>query len=165
VFIFDIVACSSLNLTRPTPCTLLYVLSQGRNLLCIHSKKHIKNPPEEFAQKQSQNLESMQALGGLAARGGNIFWVAPSGGRDRPDESGKFVVAPFDLKALDMFKLMAMQSQKRMHFFPMAMYTHQLIPPPKSVSSDLGEERSAKRGAVSISITGVMDGLGGLKDK
>ncbi|KAJ1433148.1 hypothetical protein B484DRAFT_326941 [Ochromonadaceae sp. CCMP2298] len=139
--------------------------SMGRNLLCIHSKKHIKNPPEQFAQKQSQNLESMQALGSLAAKGGNIFWVAPSGGRDRPDESGKFVVAPFDLKALDMFKLMAMQSQKRMHFFPMAMYTHQLIPPPKAVSSDLGEVRSAKRGAVSISITEVMDGLGGLKDK
>jgi glycerol-3-phosphate O-acyltransferase len=110
-------------------------------------------------------MESMKALGALATEGGKIFWVAPSGGRDRPDENGKFVVAPFDIKALDMFKLMAMQSQKKMSFFPMAMYTHQLIPPPKGVSSDLGEERSAKRGAVSISITSEMDGMGGLKDK
>jgi glycerol-3-phosphate O-acyltransferase len=42
-----------------------------------------------------------------------VFWVAPSGGRDRPDpETGEFVVAPFDSKVLDMFKIIAMQSQK-----------------------------------------------------
>lgn len=53
-------------------------------------------------------------MGDLAAVGGKIFWVAPSGGRDRPspDAGGKFVVAPFDSKVLDMFKLIAMQSQK-----------------------------------------------------
>lgn len=54
-----------------------------------------------------------QALGDLSAAGGQIFWVAPSGGRDRPDPAtGKFVVAPFDSKVLDMFKLMAIQSHK-----------------------------------------------------
>ena len=58
-----------------------------------------------------------------------------------------------------------MQYHKPMHFFPMAMYTHQLVPPPKSVSSSLGEERSAKRGVVSVSFLDETDGLGGLKDK
>jgi hypothetical protein len=106
-----------------------------------------------------------QAMGELASAGGNVFWVAPSGGRDRPDESGEFVVAPFDLKAIDMFKLVGMQSGKPMHFFPMAMYTHTLVPPPKEVSSTLGETRSAKRGAVSIDILDETDGMGGLKDK
>jgi glycerol-3-phosphate O-acyltransferase len=139
--------------------------SMGRNLLCIHSKKHIKNPPEEISMKQAQNLASMKAMGDLATAGGNVFWVAPSGGRDRPDESGSFVVAPFDMKALDMFKLVGMQSGRRMHFFPMAMYTHTLVPPPKEVSSTLGETRSAKRGAVSIEFLDETDGLGGLKDK
>jgi hypothetical protein len=47
----------------------------------------------------------------------------------------------------------------------MAMYTHQLVPPPKEVSSGLGETRSAKRGAVSIDFLDETDGLGGLKDK
>lgn len=51
-------------------------------------------------------------MGDLVAGGGRLFWVAPSGGRDRPDESGSFVVSSFDAKALDMFKLLAMQSQK-----------------------------------------------------
>jgi hypothetical protein len=39
---------------------LLFIrFTQGRNLLCIHSKKHIKNPPEDIPRKQAQNLESM----------------------------------------------------------------------------------------------------------
>lgn len=60
-----------------------------------------------------QNLESMKELNSLMTQGGNIFWVAPSGGRDRPDPTtGEFVVTPFDIKAMDMFKLVAMQSQK-----------------------------------------------------
>lgn len=33
--------------------------SMGRNLICIHSKKHIKNPPEEFTRKSAENLKSM----------------------------------------------------------------------------------------------------------
>lgn len=33
--------------------------SMGRNLLCIHSKKHIKNPPEQAAFKQQQNMATM----------------------------------------------------------------------------------------------------------
>ena len=46
-------------------------------MLCIHSKKHIKNPPEKIAEKQAQNLESMKALGSLTSQGGSVFWVAP----------------------------------------------------------------------------------------
>jgi glycerol-3-phosphate O-acyltransferase len=55
---------------------------------------------------------SSQAMSELFTKGGSVFWVAPSGGRDRPDETDSFVVAPFDIKAVDMFKLTAMQSGK-----------------------------------------------------
>ena len=137
----------------------------GRNLLCIHSKKHIKNPPEDIPRKQAQNLKSMQAMSELVNEGGKLFWVAPSGGRDRPDATGTFVVSPFDAKSLDMFKLIAMQSGKSLHFFPMAMYSNELVPPPDAVSSTVGEARSAKRGAVSINFLDPTDGIGGLKDK
>ena len=143
--------------------------SMGRNLLCIHSKKHIKNPPEDMPRKQAQNLASMTAMAELFGAGGKVFWVAPSGGRDRPapdsPDQDNFVVAPFDIKAVDMFKILAMQSGKPMHFFPMSMYTNKLVPPPKDVSSTLGETRSAKRGAVSVEFLRETDGLGGLKDK
>eukprot|EP01042_Synura_sphagnicola_P002517 gene2518-3033_t len=106
------------------------------------------------------------AFGKLAAEGGKVFWVAPSGGRDRPSEpGGEFVVSPFDVKALDMFKIIAMQSKRAMHFFPMAMYSNRLVPPPATLSSTLGETRSAKRGPVSVAFLDETDGLGGLKDK
>eukprot|EP01031_Cornospumella_fuschlensis_P031849 gene31849-38510_t len=139
--------------------------SMGRNLICIHSKKHIHNPPEDMPRKQAQNLESMNALKGLLSAGGQVVWVAPSGGRDRPNSEGKFVVSPYDLKSLDMFKLLQMQSQKPMQFFPMAMYTHTLVPPPKEVSSELGEQRSAQRGAVSVAFLPPTSGLGKLQDR
>ena len=65
-----------------------------------------------------------------------------------------------------MFKLMAMQTRKPLHFFPMAMYTHKLVPPPDAkATAELGETRSAKRGPVSIHFLDETDGLGGLKDK
>lgn len=149
--------------------------SMGRNLICIHSKKHIKNPPEDAPRKQQENLASMQALGELFAQGGHCFWVAPSGGRDRPapadpsrpDDAERFVVAPYDSKVLDMFRLLAMQSNSadKTHFFPMAMFTHQLVPPPKTVSSGIGEARSAQRGEVSVHLLSEMDGLGGVRDR
>lgn len=41
-----------------------------------------------------------------------MVWVAPSGGRDRPNEEGKLVVADFDSKAIDMFKILAKKSSK-----------------------------------------------------
>jgi glycerol-3-phosphate O-acyltransferase len=111
-------------------------------------------------------MDSMKSMGDLINAGGNIIWLAPSGGRDRPDESGRFVVAPFDYKSLDMFKLMAMQSNRPLHFFPMAMYTHKLVPPPDAkATAEIGESRSAKRGPVSIAWLPETDGLGGLKDK
>jgi hypothetical protein len=65
-----------------------------------------------------------------------------------------------------MFKLMAMQSGKPLHFFPMSMYTHKLVPPPnEAATAALGETRSAKRGPVSIHFMDETNGLGGLKDK
>ena len=64
-------------------------------------------------------------MGSLLSGGGRVFWVAPSGGRDRPGPAevglGDFQVAPFDPKALDMFKLVAMQSQK-VHTLSLPLY-------------------------------------------
>ena len=53
-----------------------------------------------------------QEMFALMAEGGHVFWVAPSGGRDRPDEEGRFAVAPFDFKNLDTFKIISMQARK-----------------------------------------------------
>ena len=68
--------------------------SMGRNLICIHSKKHMKGlSAEEAASRQSDNLRSVQAMSVLLAEGGHVFWVAPSGGRDRPNDADIFQVS------------------------------------------------------------------------
>eukprot|EP00968_Pinguiococcus_pyrenoidosus_P016864 scaffold1638_cov258-Pinguiococcus_pyrenoidosus.AAC.88 len=137
---------------RVTTDPMAIPFSMGRNLLCIHSKKHIDNPPEEKEAKQKQNMETMNKLGELLAAGGQLLWVAPSGGRDRPNEDGEFVISPFDAKSTSLFQLLGLKSGKKLHFHPMAMFTHQLVPPPKEVRKELGEARSAKRGAARIAI-------------
>lgn len=66
--------------------------------------------------------------------------MAPSGGRDRPDpETGKFVVSPYDPKSVEVFRLMAAKASGKdrngpvTHFFPFAMWTNKLVPPPDQV--------------------------------
>ncbi|CAM9954403.1 unnamed protein product, partial [Ectocarpus sp. 4 AP-2014] len=93
----------------------------------------------------------------LQSEGGQFIWVAPSGGRDRPDpETGKFVVSPYDPKSVEVFRLMAAKAMGRnktgpvTHFFPFAMWTNKLVPPPDQVNKELGERRQADRGPASV---------------
>ena len=63
--------------------------------------------------------------------GGCALWVAPSGGRDRRNvETGEVPIADFDSKTLDMFRLMGNKSKVPTHYFPLAMVTYDLCPPP-----------------------------------
>lgn len=119
--------------------------SMGRNLLCIYSKRHIDNPPEKKEEKLLHNQKTMHLMKELLAEGGKLIYVAPSGGRDRPDATGEVVVAPFDPSSIEMFRLMAKQAGKPVHFYPLSLVTYDILPPPASVESALGEIREAKR--------------------
>lgn len=127
-------------------------LSKGRNLLCIFSKKHIENPPEEKQQKQLHNQRTMHRMSELLAEGGKCIYVAPSGGRDRlNEETGRVEVAPFDPQSIEMFWLMAKHSGKFTHFYPLTLATYDLLPPPHTVEKELGERRHAKCAPVHLS--------------
>lgn len=118
--------------------------SKGRNLLCIFSKRHILIDPEVREQKLQHNSRTMKKMGQLLSEGGKCIYVAPSGGRDRPNAEGKVEVAHFDPQSIEMFWLMAQQSERPTHFYPLALATYDLLPPPHSVEKDLGEQRHAK---------------------
>jgi len=92
---------------RVTTDLLAMPFSMGRNLLCIFSKKHVDNPPELKSTKQRHNRMVMKTMQQLMTDGGKCIWVAPSGGRDRPSDDGKYEVAPFDSKSIEMFRLMS----------------------------------------------------------
>jgi glycerol-3-phosphate O-acyltransferase len=125
--------------------------SKGRNLLCIFSKKHIENPPELKQQKQLHNQRTMHRMSELLKEGGKCIYVAPSGGRDRADpKTGVVEVAPFDPQSVEMFWLMAQHSGKPTHFYPLTLWTYDLLPPPQTVDKELGERRYAKRAPVHL---------------
>lgn len=57
--------------------------SMGRNLFCVHSKKHMGDDPALKADKAATNRKTLKAMQAALSRGGQLLWIAPSGGRDR----------------------------------------------------------------------------------
>jgi glycerol-3-phosphate O-acyltransferase len=129
---------------RVTSDPLAIPFSLGCNLLCIYSKKYIDHPPEQKHQKQLHNQRTMNVMKQLLSEGGKCIYVAPSGGRDRPNAEGEVEVAPFDPGSIEMFRLMALQADKKTHFYPLALCTYPLLPPPHTIQRELGETRSTK---------------------
>lgn len=115
--------------------------SMGRNLLCIYSKNYIDHPPEKKLEKTSHNQQAIRKMRELLSEGGKCIYVAPSGGRDRPNEKGEIEIAPFDPQSIEMFLLTAKHSSKPTHFYPLALSTFNLLPPPDRIKSQLGESR------------------------
>lgn len=118
-------------------------MSMGCNLLCIYSKKHMDHAPEQKAKKVSHNQRTMKKMTELLQEGGKCIYVAPSGGRDRPDKNGVVGPANFDPDSLEMFWLMAQKAKRPTHFYPLALLTYDMLPPPPQVELELGENREA----------------------
>eukprot|EP00746_Dinoflagellata_sp_MGD_P001330 gnl/MRDRNA2_/MRDRNA2_102503_c0_seq1.p1 gnl/MRDRNA2_/MRDRNA2_102503_c0~~gnl/MRDRNA2_/MRDRNA2_102503_c0_seq1.p1 ORF type:complete len:500 (+),score=98.76 gnl/MRDRNA2_/MRDRNA2_102503_c0_seq1:178-1677(+) len=142
--------------------------SMGRNLVCVHSKRHIDDDPTTKAAKMATNQRSVRELGKLFKAGGVAVWVAPSGGRDRKDSSGEYSVAKFDPSAVMLLYRMMDKSDKPGHVYPMAMASAEILPPPATVQKDLGEERVMDFRGVGISVAEELDTKGildGIEDK
>jgi glycerol-3-phosphate O-acyltransferase len=131
--------------------------SMGRNLLCIYSKRYIDHPPELKMQKQMHNKRTMERMSQLLSEGGKSIYVAPSGGRDRPNAEGIVQVAPFDPQSIEMFYLMARKAGHPTHFYPLTLKTYELLPPPQTIQIELGEARTAKRAPIHIAFAPRID--------
>lgn len=136
--------------TRVTTDPLAAPVSMGVNLLCIYSKRYIDHPPEQKLEKQLHNKRTMELMSQLLSEGGKAIYVAPSGGRDRPNAEGVVEVAAYDPKSIEMFYLMAQRAGHPTHFYPMALKTYELLPPPQTIQVELGETRTAKRAPIHI---------------
>ncbi|MGC1878170.1 MAG: 1-acyl-sn-glycerol-3-phosphate acyltransferase [Rhabdochlamydiaceae bacterium] len=124
--------------------------SMGRNLLCIFSKRYIDHPPEQKMKKQLHNKRTMELMSELLSEGGKAIYVAPSGGRDRPNAAGIVEIAPFDPQSIEMLYLMAQRAGHPTHFYSLALKTYDLFPPPETIQMELGEERTAKRSDIHL---------------
>ncbi|KPK33544.1 MAG: hypothetical protein AMS24_00695 [Chlamydiae bacterium SM23_39] len=133
---------------RVTTDPLAIPFSMGCDLLCIYSKRYIDTPPEDKLKKQIHNKKTMNLMSSLLSEGGKIIYVAPSGGRDRPNNQGVIEVAPFDPQSLEMFYLMSKKAIKKTHFFPLALFTYNILPPPDNIQIEMGEQRTTKGGKI-----------------
>lgn len=118
--------------------------SKGRNLLCIFAKKYIALPEEEKEAKLLHNKRTLKTMESLLSAGGKCIYVAPSGGRDRCNEKGEVEVAPFDPQSIELFLLIAQRAGVATHFYPLALATYSVLPPPRSINRELGEARVAQ---------------------
>lgn len=126
---------------RVTSDPVAVPLSMGCNLLCIYSKKHIDHPPSARSAKMRHNQTTIRKMKELLDEGGKCIFVAPSGGRDRANALGKIEVAPLDPNSIELFVMIGQQTQHPTHFYPLALSTYHLMPPPALVEQEIGEER------------------------
>ena len=119
--------------------------SMGCNLLCIYSKKHINNIPSLKQQKLLHNRKTMNVMSSLLQEGRKIIYIAPSGGRDRLSSQGKVSPALFDPQSIEMMNLMSKKAKTPTHFYPLALYTYHILPPPEVVEKEIGEKRKTKK--------------------
>src|SRR3990167_1822912 len=126
--------------------------SLGCDLLCIYSKRYIDYPPEQKEKKLLHNRKTMEMMCTLLQEGSKAIYVAPSGGRDRKNEKGELMPAPFDPNSVEMLVLMAQKAKKPAHFYPLALNTYNLFPPPESIQRELGEMRTATRSSIGLSV-------------
>lgn len=126
---------------RVTTDPLAIPFSLGRNLLCIYSKKYIEYPPEKKQEKLTHNARTMKKMLQLLNEGGKCIYVAPSGGRDRPNAEGVIEIEKFDPKSIELFWLLAKQAERPTHFYTLSLVSYALLPPPNSTEKELGEKR------------------------
>jgi glycerol-3-phosphate O-acyltransferase len=135
---------------RVTSDPVAIPFSRGRNLICIYSKRHIENPPEKKEEKTLHNRKAIESLKKLLHEGGKCIYVAPSGGRDRPDAQGNLLPAPFDASSVELFRILAKGTKTR--FYPFSMKTYAIMPPPPTVEKALGEKRIANYSPVHLAL-------------
>jgi len=144
--------------------------SMGRNLFCVHSKKHMDDDPVSKAEKQATNRRTLKAMQVALNEGGKLLWIAPSGGRDRSIDAatGENIPDAFDPSAVELMRALVTKAKPQGHLYPFAMYSYRVMPPPKTVEKSIGEQRLVFHSPVGIALCQELDVdalLEGVEDK
>lgn len=136
---------------RVTTDPIAIPLSLGHNLLCIYSNKYIQSDQDSLSKKRAHNKKAISILQEKLHRGGICVYIAPSGGRDREDENGIVKPAMFDYKSIELIYSLAKRSKTPTHFYPLAIATYSILPPPLLSHISLCESREAHKGSIHLS--------------
>ncbi|MBF5050463.1 Glycerol-3-phosphate acyltransferase, chloroplastic [Candidatus Clavichlamydia salmonicola] len=123
--------------------------SLGFNLLFIHSRRYINTNPEKKEEKIIHNQRAIKTLRNLLQDGSKLLFVAPAGGRDRIDPiTKKMSVSEFDPTSIEMFRLLGNDCCKKIHFYPVALLTFNILPPPMEIRTAIGEPRFLEKDGI-----------------
>ncbi|KAL0650123.1 hypothetical protein Bca4012_092814 [Brassica carinata] len=115
---------------------------RAMNLICVYSKNHMNDDPELVDMKRKANTRSLKEMATLLRSGSQLIWIAPSGGRDRPNPStGEWFPAPFDPSSVDNMRRLVEHSGTPGHIYPMSLLCYDIMPPPPKVEKEIGERR------------------------
>ncbi|XP_016443444.1 glycerol-3-phosphate acyltransferase ATS12, chloroplastic isoform X1 [Nicotiana tabacum] len=131
--------------------------SMGRNLLCVYSKKHMGDDPKLVEKKKRANTRSLKEMAVLLRYicwgGSKLIWIAPSGGRDRPNPVTKeWYPAPFDASSTDNMRRLVEHAGVPGHIYPLAILCYDIMPPPPQVEKNIGEKRIISFHGTGISV-------------
>ncbi|ONM00338.1 glycerol-3-phosphate acyltransferase, chloroplastic isoform X1 [Zea mays] len=128
--------------------------SMGRNLICVYSKKHMNDFPELIEMKRRSNTRSLKEMALLLRGGSQLIWIAPSGGRDRPNPStGEWYPAHFDSSTVDNMRRLLEHAGVPGHIYPLSLLCYEVMPPPQQVEKEIGEQRVISFHGVGLSAT------------
>ncbi|MCH9617485.1 MAG: hypothetical protein SP4CHLAM5_05170 [Chlamydiia bacterium] len=127
---------------RVTTDPLAVPFTRGQNVICVYSKKYFELHSDKKKEMQQHNSASMLALRHLLNEGGKLVYVAPSGGRDRKDKNGNLAPAPFDPESIELMRVVGHKAKSKTHYFPLALYTYPILPPPETIKKAIGEKRN-----------------------
>lgn len=126
---------------RVTSDPISVPFSLGTDLICVYSKKYLDFPPEEKEKKILHNKKTIEVVKKLLQEGGKCIYLAPSGGRDRKDDLGLLQPAAFDPQSIELFYLLASQSDHPAYYYPLSIHSYDIAPPPQGRNIQLGEDR------------------------
>lgn len=89
-----------------------------------------QQPPHSLAAEAAEAAEAETLLPCLP-QGGQLVWIAPSGGRDRPTGDGEWLPAPFDGTAAELMRTMLTKAAPDGHLYPCSMSSWGIMPPPQ----------------------------------
>ncbi|XAR54770.1 Glycerol-3-phosphate 1-O-acyltransferase [Bertholletia excelsa] len=85
--------------------------------------------------------------------GSQIIWIAPSGGRERPDPLTKeWLPAPFDASSVDNIRRLTEHADVPSHLYPFAILCYDILPPPPQIGKEIGERRVISFNGAGLSV-------------
>ncbi|MCH9811705.1 1-acyl-sn-glycerol-3-phosphate acyltransferase [bacterium] len=126
---------------RVTTDPLAVPFTRGQNVICVYSKKYFEMHKDKLQQMLTHNSRAILTLCHQLNKGGKLIYVAPSGGRDRKDAHGKLAPAMFNPDSIETMRVVGSKAKAKTHYFPLALYTYPILPPPETIKKEIGEKR------------------------